>query len=40
MSILDISDFISVDLIDESWYSKLPQPLSERLRQIIEDPEG
>ncbi len=30
----------AVGLIDESWLPMLPEPLAERLRMLLEDPEG
>lgn len=35
-----IQDMIDVGLIDESWLPRLPAPLSERLKELLEDPEG
>ena len=33
-------DLIDVGLIDESWVGRLPQGLAERLRTLIENPDG
>jgi predicted nucleotidyltransferase len=35
-----LRDLIDVGLIDENWYERLPDELSERLRQLTETPEG
>lgn len=35
-----IQDLIGVGLIDASWLPKLPPPLAERLKQILDDPHG
>ena len=35
-----LRDLIDVGLIDESWCQRLPAELSQRLRQLIETPEG
>ena len=35
-----LRDMIEVGLIDESWLPGLPEPLAERLRVLLEDPEG
>lgn len=35
-----VRDLIEVGLVDQSWLKKLPKPLSERLRQLLETPEG
>lgn len=35
-----LRDLIEVGLIDESWCERLPPELSERLRHLIETPEG
>lgn len=37
---MHLRDFLEVDLIDDSWCDKFPAPLAERLRQIVNDPEG
>jgi hypothetical protein len=34
-----ILDMIDVGLIDESWITKFPEPLGDRLRMLIENPE-
>ena len=33
-------DMINVGLLDQTWLSQLPAPLSERLKELLEDPEG
>ena len=33
-------DMIDVGLVDETWYGHLPAPLTERLRELLENPEG
>ena len=35
-----IQDLIGVGLVDASWLSKLPQQLAERLKQILDTPDG
>ena len=35
-----VRDLIEVGLLDESWYGRLPTELAERLREIIDNPEG
>jgi hypothetical protein len=35
-----IQDLIGVGLIDASWLPKLPPPLAERLKQILDTPDG
>lgn len=35
-----VLDMIDVGLVDESWLSRLPDPLSERLKELLENPEG
>lgn len=35
-----VRDLIGVQLIDRSWLTKLPPELAERLRQILDNPEG
>jgi hypothetical protein len=35
-----IQDLIGVGLIDESWLAKYPIGLAERLKELLEDPEG
>ena len=35
-----LRDLIEVGLLDESWCDRLPRELSDRLRQILENPEG
>lgn len=35
-----IRDMIDVGLIDASWLPRLPAPLAERLRELLENPEG
>jgi hypothetical protein len=35
-----LRDLIDVGLIDATWYERFPPELAERLRQIIETPEG
>ncbi len=35
-----LDDFLSLGIIDESWLSRLPPPLAERLKQLIDTPEG
>jgi len=34
-----LRDLIELGLLDDSWYSQLPPPLTERLKQLIENPE-
>lgn len=34
-----LQDMIAVGLIDASWYGRLPEPLADRLRVILENPE-
>jgi Uncharacterised nucleotidyltransferase len=35
-----ILDMIEVGLVDESWLSRLPAPLAERLKELLDNPEG
>lgn len=35
-----IQDLIGVGLIDDSWLPKMPAPLADRLKQILETPDG
>lgn len=35
-----VRDLIEVGLLEESWYGRLPSALAERLRELIENPEG
>ena len=35
-----VQDLIGVGLIDESWLDRLPGPLADRLRELLEDPDG
>lgn len=35
-----IQDMIGVGLVDESWLPRFPVPLAERLKELLEDPEG
>jgi hypothetical protein len=35
-----IRDMIDVGLVDESWLSRLPAPLAERLKELLDNPEG
>lgn len=35
-----LRDLIGVGLVDESWCDRLPRELADRLRQILENPEG
>ncbi len=35
-----ILDMIDVGLIDESWLPRLPAPLSDRLKELLDNPEG
>lgn len=37
---MHIRDLIDIGLLDESWYGRLPPQLAERLREIIENPQG
>jgi hypothetical protein len=37
---VNIRDMIDVGLIDESWLSRLPTPLAQRLKDLLETPEG
>lgn len=33
-------DFLDVGLVDESWLSRLPEPLANRLLELLDNPEG
>jgi Uncharacterised nucleotidyltransferase len=35
-----VLDMIDVGLVDESWLSRLPAPLAERLKELLDNPEG
>jgi hypothetical protein len=35
-----ILDMVEIGLIDESWLPRLPAPLSERLKELLANPEG
>ena len=35
-----IRDMIEVGLVDESWLPRLPAPLSDRLKDLLDNPEG
>jgi hypothetical protein len=35
-----ILDLLQVGLVDASWLNRLPQPLAERLKELLEDPEN
>jgi hypothetical protein len=35
-----IRDMMDVGLVDESWLTRLPAPLSERLKELLDNPEG
>ncbi len=35
-----LRDLIEVGLVDDSWLKKLPAPLSERLKELLETPGG
>ena len=35
-----ILDMIDVGLVDETWLSRLPSALSDRLKELLDDPEG
>ena len=35
-----LRDMIGVGLIDQSWVDRYPSPLSDRLRQLLDDPDG
>ena len=35
-----IRDMIDVGLVDETWLTRFPEPLSERLKELLENPEG
>jgi hypothetical protein len=37
---VDIRDLIDVGLVDETWLSRLPAPLSDRLKELLDNPEG
>jgi hypothetical protein len=37
---MHLRDLLAVDLIDETWMNRFPAPLAERLRIILDDPEG
>ena len=33
-------DMIEVGLLDDSWLQRLPPPLAERLKELLDNPEG
>ena len=35
-----VLDLIDVGLVDDSWLDRLPAPLADRLRELLEDPDG
>jgi Nucleotidyl transferase AbiEii toxin, Type IV TA system len=35
-----IRDMLDVGLVDDSWPARLPPPLSERLKELLDNPEG
>lgn len=35
-----LQDMINVGLLDHAWLERLPVPLAERLRQVLDDPQG
>lgn len=35
-----VLDMIGVGLIDETWTTKFDPPLSERLQELLDDPDG
>ena len=35
-----VRDLIDVGLLDETWPDRLPEPLGERLRELLNDPDG
>jgi hypothetical protein len=35
-----VLDMIDVGLVDETWLPRLPEPLADRLKSLLEDPEG
>lgn len=35
-----LRDLLSVGLVDQSWITRLPKPLADRLRQILDTPDG
>jgi hypothetical protein len=35
-----LRDMLSINLIDETWLEKLPTELAERLKILLDDPEG
>jgi predicted nucleotidyltransferase len=37
---MHLRDLLAVELIDETWLKRFPAPLAERLRRILDDPEG
>jgi len=37
---MHLRDMLDVELIDEAWVAKLSPPLSDRLQQLIDNPEG
>jgi predicted nucleotidyltransferase len=37
---MHLRDLLAVGLIDETWLKRFPAPLAERLRRILDDPEG
>jgi hypothetical protein len=37
---MHVRDLIGVGVVDASWLAKLPPPLAERLKQILDTPDG
>lgn len=37
---MHLRDFIDVELVDESWYGRLPPELASRLKELIDNPNG
>ncbi len=33
-------DMISLEMIDESWLERFPDPLRARLQELLDDPDG
>ena len=36
---MQLRDMIDVELIDESWYSRVPPELAARLKELLDNPE-
>jgi len=37
---MHLRDLIDVELVDESWCTRLPPQLSARLRELLDNPQG